>query len=67
LPAKFPQTKDIAVISLDEDLPAIIKHSKENIKSSGKPEQLAYVIYTSGSTGKPKGVLIEHRNLSSYI
>lgn len=65
--SKFPQTKEITIVSLDADLQAISSHSNENLKLPLKPNQLAYVIYTSGSTGKPKGVLIEHRNLISYL
>lgn len=58
--------RNLAVILIDEDLPAA-STSDENPSPAGQPTSLAYVMYTSGSTGRPKGVLIENRSIVRLV
>ncbi|NFC39301.1 amino acid adenylation domain-containing protein, partial [Clostridium botulinum] len=51
-------------IKLDKD--QYIENDKNNLRSSGDPEDLAYLIYTSGSTGKPKAVKINHKGIINH-
>jgi aspartate racemase len=59
--------RDMRVVCLDRDRPAILQQSEDNVPAEVLPDNLAYVIYTSGSTGKPKGVMITHANLWPYV
>jgi amino acid adenylation domain-containing protein/non-ribosomal peptide synthase protein (TIGR01720 family) len=62
-----PDTKTIAIDSLEERFQDTQRYPRSNPKSGVKADNLVYVIYTSGSTGNPKGVMIEHRNLNNYL
>ncbi|MBD2196207.1 MULTISPECIES: amino acid adenylation domain-containing protein [Calothrix] len=64
---QLPQMKNVKVICIDTDWPAISQHSTENVESGVNPDNLAYTIYTSGSTGKPKGVQIIHRAVINFL
>jgi amino acid adenylation domain-containing protein len=55
-----------AVICVDRDHAAIVRHSRENLQIQARPNNLAYVVYTSGSTGMPRGVMVEHHSLVNH-
>ncbi|MFZ1005369.1 MAG: amino acid adenylation domain-containing protein [Candidatus Sulfotelmatobacter sp.] len=64
LPPTASDSRQIRVIRLDADWPAIDLQLAQSPKASIALENLAYVIYTSGSTGGPKGVQVTQRNLA---
>ncbi|APF18147.1 amino acid adenylation domain protein [Caldithrix abyssi DSM 13497] len=53
-------------IFLDEEWPAILNESPENLNVNLEAQDVAYVIYTSGSTGQPKGVEVQHGPLANH-
>lgn len=54
-----------ALITIDKELEAISRSSKEFSLEENDLENIAYIIYTSGSTGKPKGVLVPHKGIAN--
>ncbi len=63
----LPAVPGMAVVSLDEDWPAIARESGGRLAGGGFPESLAYVIYTSGSTGRPKPVGVGHGTTAGHL
>lgn len=59
--------RDLAVVCLDTDWPAIAVEDTANLVPVSGPDNLAYVLYTSGSTGIPKGVACIHKGLTNRL
>lgn len=61
LKLKCPEIK--AFVSLENDLPEILKNYQPEEFPPVEPSALCAISYTSGTTGKSKGVMLLHSNL----
>ncbi|BAY63954.1 amino acid adenylation domain protein [Calothrix brevissima NIES-22] len=64
---QLPQMKNVKVVCIDTDWPAIASYEQKNLDSRVSGKNLAYIIYTSGSTGQPKGVQITHQSVVNLL